>query len=66
MKVENKGKGKVDAVVREFMWRYPVWRIDPADETIKGTRGGPQTREYRLAVPAGGKRSLTYTVVYQW
>lgn len=66
VKLENKSKQRADAVVREFMWRYPVWRIDPADETIKGTRGGAQTREYRLAVPAGGKKSLTYTVVYQW
>ncbi len=66
VKLENKSKQRVDAVVREFMWRYPVWRIEPADETIKGTRGGAQTREYRLAVPAGGKKSLTYTVVYQW
>lgn len=66
LKVENKGKQPVDAVVREFMWRYPVWKIDPADETVKGTRGGPQTQEYRVNVPAAGKKSITYTVVYQW
>jgi hypothetical protein len=66
VKVENKGKQSVDAVVREFLWRYPVWKIDPADESIKGTRGGAQTQEYRVAVPAGAKKSVTYTVVYQW
>jgi hypothetical protein len=66
VKLENKAKQPVDAVVREFMWRYSVWRVDAADESIKGQSGGPQTKEYRLAVPAGGKKSITYTVVYQW
>jgi hypothetical protein len=66
VKVDNKGKQPVDAVVREFLWRYSVWRIDPSDESVKGTRGGAQTQEYRLNVPAGGKKSVTYTVVYQW
>jgi hypothetical protein len=66
VKVENKGKQPVDAVIREVMWRYAVWRIDPGDENVKGTRGGPQTQEYRLKLPAGGKKSVTYTVVYQW
>jgi hypothetical protein len=66
VKIENKGKQPVETVVREFLWRYSVWRIDPADENVKGTRGGGQTQEYRLHVPAGGKKSVTYTVVYQW
>jgi hypothetical protein len=66
IKVENKGKQPVEAVVREVLWRYAVWKIDPADESVKGTRGGPQTQEYRVSMPAGGKKSLTYTVVYQW
>jgi hypothetical protein len=66
VKVENKGKQPVETVVREVMWRYAVWRIDPADENVKGTRGGTQAQEYRLSVPAGGKKTLTYTVVYQW
>ncbi|HEY5948891.1 MAG TPA: hypothetical protein VIV40_25545 [Kofleriaceae bacterium] len=66
VKVENKGKQAIDTVVREVLWRYSVWRIDPADENIKGTRGGPQVQEYRVNVPAGGKKSVTYTVVYQW
>ena len=66
LKVENKGKQAVDAVVREYMWRYSVWRVDPADESVKGQPGGPQAKEYRVNVPAGGKKSITYTVVYQW
>jgi hypothetical protein len=64
VKLENKAKQAVDVVVREFMWRYPVWRIDPADESIKGTRTSPQTQEYRVSIPAGGKKTVTYSVTY--
>lgn len=64
VKLENKSKRAVDVVVREFMWRYPVWRIDPADESVKGVRAAPQTQEYRVSVPAGAKKSITYSVMY--
>lgn len=65
VKVENKGKTAVDVVVREFMWRYPVWRIDPADEIgAKGVKGAPQTQEYRVSIPANGKKTITYVVQY--
>jgi hypothetical protein len=64
VKVENKGKTAVDVVVREFQWRYPVWRIDPADESVKGIKASPQTQEYRVNVPAGGKKTVSYTVHY--
>ena len=66
IKIENKGKQTADIVVREFLWRWPVWRIDPADETVRGTRGGPQTQEYRVTLPPGGKKTLAYGVVYTW
>jgi hypothetical protein len=64
VKLENKSKQSVDVVVREFMWRYPSWRIDPADESQKGVRAAPQTQEYRVTVPAGGKKTVTYSVQY--
>ena len=51
-------------VVREFQWRYPVWKIDPSDESTKGVKAAPQTQEYRVNIPAGGKKSVTYTVLY--
>jgi hypothetical protein len=66
VKVENKGKQPVEIVVREFLWRWPMWKIDPAEESTRGARGGAQTQEYRLSVPAGGKKSVTYSVVYTW
>ena len=66
VKVENKGKAAAEVVVREFLWRWPVWRIDPADESPRGVRAGAQTQEYRLSIPAGGKKTVTYSVVYSW
>lgn len=66
VKLDNKSKQAADVVVREFLWRYPMWRIDPSDESPKGTRAGAQTQEYRVTVPAGGTKSVTYSVVYTW
>jgi hypothetical protein len=66
VKVENKSKQATDVVVREFAWRWPVWRIDPTDESVKGVHAGPQTQEYRLNLPAGAKKTFTYTVIYSW
>ncbi len=64
VKLENKGKHAVDVVVREYLWRFPVWRIDPADESTQGLRAAPQAQEYRVSIPAGSKKSLTYSVQY--
>jgi len=64
VKLENKSKQPIDVVVREFLWRWPMWHID--EEPVKGARAGAQTQEYRVAVPAGGKKSLTYSVAYSW
>ena len=66
LKLVNKGKQTVDVVAREFLWRWPMWHIDPADETPRGTRAGAQTQEYKITVPAGAKKSISYTVTYQW
>lgn len=66
VKIENKAKAAADVVVREFMFRSPVWHIDPSDENVKGTKSGPQVQEYRVNLPAGGKKSITYTVTYSW
>jgi len=66
VKIENKGKQATDVVVREFMWRWPVWRIDSADESPHGVRAGTQTQEYRVNLPPGAKKTVTYSVVYTW
>jgi hypothetical protein len=64
VRVENKGKQAVDVVIREFMWRWLVWRIDAEDR--KGATVTPQTHEYRLRVPSKGAQTVTNTVVYTW
>lgn len=64
VRVENKGKQAVDVLVREHLWRWPVWKLEAEDR--KGTRAAAQTQEYRLHVPAKGSQSVTYAVVYTW
>lgn len=64
VQVDNKARQAADIVVREYLWRWPAWRIDAEDH--KGVRAGHQSQEYRLRVPAGGSQRVTYTVVYAW
>jgi hypothetical protein len=64
VKIENKSRRAAEIVVREFAWRWPVWRLDVED--TKSARAGSQTLEYRAKVPAGGKRTITYSVIYTW
>ncbi|MBA3462515.1 MAG: hypothetical protein H0T46_21315 [Deltaproteobacteria bacterium] len=64
VKIENKAKRASEIVIREFAWRWPVWRLDSED--VKSARAGTQTLEYRATVPPGGKKTVTYAVTYTW
>lgn len=64
VRVENKGKVAADVVIREFAWRWPVWKIESEDK--KSVRAAPQTLEYRVKVPSKGSQTVTYTLVYTW
>jgi hypothetical protein len=64
VKIENKSKRASEIVIREFAWRWPVWRLDSED--VKSARAGTQTLEYRATVPPGGKKTVTYAVTYTW
>lgn len=64
VRVDNKSRRATDVVIREFAWRWSMWRLDGED--TKSVRAGPQTLEYRTKVPAGGKRTVTYAIVYSW
>jgi hypothetical protein len=64
VKLENKAPQAADVIVREFLWRWPIWRLEAEDH--KGVRAGPQVQEYRVHVPASGKHVVTYTAVYTW
>jgi hypothetical protein len=64
VRLENKARQPVDLIVREFLWRWPVWHLEAEDH--KGVRAGPQLQEYRVHVPASGKQVVSYTAVYTW
>jgi hypothetical protein len=64
VKIENKGKSALDVVAREYMYRWMAWKMEAEDE--KGSKAAAQTQEYRVRVPANGKKTFTYTVVYSW
>lgn len=64
LRVENKGKREAQIVVREFAWRWPIWRLEAED--AKSTRSGAQTLEYRVMLPPGGKKTITYSLLYTW
>jgi hypothetical protein len=64
VKLESKSKQALDVVVREYLWRSAVWHLEAEDQ--KGAHAGPQAEEYRVRVPANGKQTVTYTVVYTW
>lgn len=64
VKVENKSKRPADIVIREFVWRWPAWRLDGED--TKSQRAGAQTLEYRAKLGPGGKKIVTYSVSYTW
>ena len=64
VRVDNKGKQAADVVIREFAWRWPVWKVESEDK--KSVRAAPQTLEYRVKVPAKGSQTVTYTLVYTW
>ncbi|MBK9036113.1 MAG: DUF4139 domain-containing protein [Myxococcales bacterium] len=62
--VTNDGASAADVVVREYMYRWHHWKI--LRESVKGTRADDRAQEYRLKVPAGASRSVTFTVQYEW
>ena len=64
VKVENKSQKATEIVIREFAWRWPMWRLDSED--AKSARAGTQTLEYRATLPPGGKKTVTYALVYTW
>jgi hypothetical protein len=64
VRVENKGKQPAEVVIRDFAWRWPVWKLE--GEAKPSVRAGAQTLEYRVRVPAKGSQTVTYSVLYTW
>ncbi len=61
IKLENNSKRALDVVIRDYAWRWPMYRVEHEDST--SSRDG-QTLEYRISIRPGVKRKLSYTVVY--
>ncbi len=64
VRIENKGKHPADVVIREYAWRWPVWKLVGEDK--RSMRSGPQALEYRVQVPAKASQVVTYSVLYSW
>lgn len=64
VKVTNGGQRPVQVVVREHLQRWSTWSLK--EESQKGTRVGLVTQEYRLKLPAGASKTVSYTVTYSW
>ncbi len=64
VKIDNKTRQAADVIIREFLWRWPVWHLEAEDH--KGVRAGPQIQEYRVHVPGGGRQTVIYTAAYAW
>lgn len=61
IKLENKAKRPIEVVAREYMWRSTLWHLENEKTHPPG-----QVKEFRTTVPANGKSTITYTVVYTW
>jgi hypothetical protein len=64
IKVTNKSSKAVEVVLKEYAWRWAVFKV--VSESQKGEQVTPQTREYRLSIPAKGSKSVTYALRYSW
>jgi hypothetical protein len=64
VKLRNRGKKPVEVVLREYLYRWGNWTIEAED--APGSRASGSAQEYRVKVPAGGERAVTYTVLYSW
>lgn len=61
--VHNKSARALDVVVREYLWRSPLYKLD-----VPGWRraGDGAVEEKRLHVAAGASATWAYSVAYSW
>lgn len=64
VELESTTSRPLDIVVRETLWRWPTWKIEPGDETVKGTKAGPRFHEWRVHLGAKEKKTISYSVSY--
>ncbi len=61
--ITSKAKKPLDVVVREYMWRAPLYKVE--EPGWKRPASG-QAEEKRLHLAPGGKASWAYSVIYTW
>jgi hypothetical protein len=64
VELESLTSRPLDIVVRETLWRWPAWKIEAGEETVKGVKAGPRFHEWRVHLAAKEKKTIGYTVVY--
>jgi hypothetical protein len=64
LRVSNASDSARSVVVREHLYRWTQWNLTQASS--KYEKKNADTVEFKLAVPANGEATVTYTVQYQW
>jgi hypothetical protein len=65
IKLRNrKEAGTVEIRVVEHLYRWSTWEITEKSDAF--TKKNSQTIEFRVPVPAGGEKTITYKVHYTW
>lgn len=62
--LENTGKTATEVVIREYMYRWHEWKL--LTESDKGSKATERAQEWKVKIPAGGSKSVTYAVRYSW
>jgi hypothetical protein len=64
VELRNGKKVAVDLTVREYLYRWSDWKIAEASQDYR--KQDAQTIDFAVSVPPEGKRTLRYSVTYQW
>jgi hypothetical protein len=64
VKVENKSKDAIEVIVKDYMYRWAVWKM--VAEDVTGSKAASQTQEWRVKLSGNSKKTFTYTVMYSW
>ncbi len=64
IKIENKGKDAIEVIVKDYLYRWAVWKMEAED--VPGSKAASQTQEWRVKLNGNSKKTFNYTVLYSW
>ncbi|MBN8426513.1 MAG: DUF4139 domain-containing protein [Xanthomonadales bacterium] len=64
IELRNGKKTAVDLTLREYLYRWSDWKISNASQAYQ--KQDAKTIDFAVSVPAEGKRTVRYSVAYQW